>query len=306
MTQNNYFYRLNLWLKERFPLLNFVSGFFLYFLAKAIITIDQQQGHRDVFDIFGMLMPAAHLFLLRVFDEYKDFKSDSIYYPNRVIQKGIFKLKEVGVLGVFAFIIELFSYLMLRKSLITDLFFLWLWVWTFLMYKEFFCSSWLKKKLFLYGFLHLLVTPFLLLTLLVLNIDDLSNIVDWKNIVLPLVISVLTGWHYEVSRKTKAPTEETGDLTYSSLWGINRALFVIYLSTVVTVFLSILFFNVLGIFNNYILLIGFAVVIISRLATRAFKLEPNPKARKKNEGVTLLVSLYAFLPPIIFAFSIIG
>lgn len=300
----NYFQRLNEWLKERFPPINFISGFFLYFLAKAIVAIDQGVLSFSYIDVLGMLIPACHLFLLRVFDEFKDYKSDAVYYPNRVIQRGVFALKEVGALGIVAFVIQLACYFMIRKSGVSDMFFVWLWIWTGLMVKEFFCGQWLKKNLFLYGVLHLLVTPFLLLSLLMVMIDDLSLIMDKRNLVLPLVISIMTGWLYELSRKTKGTEEESGDLSYSTIWGVNKSLFILFTSTLVTLFLSNLFFNSLGISNFFLAALGLGLALVSRLATSEFRKNANAKSRKKNEGVTLLVSLYAFLPPIVFAFLI--
>lgn len=297
----NYFSRLSEWLNERFPPINFISGFFLYFLAKAIIAIDQSILSLSILDVCGMLLPTCHLFLLRVFDEFKDFESDARYYPQRVIQRGVFTLKDVGILGMIAFVIQIGCYLTIRTGVISDIFFAVLWIWTGLMVKEFFCGLWLKRNLFLYGLLHLLVTPILLLSLMTLIIGDFSHVVDRKNIILPLVISILTSWLYELSRKTKGRDEESGDLTYSTIWGVNKSLGILFASTIVTLFLSNVLFNSLGISNFYLAVLGVVLAVFSHLATSGFKKNATAKSRKKNEGVTLLVSLYAFLPPIIFA-----
>lgn len=298
MEKLNYFKRMNLWLNERFPVMNFISAFFIYLLAKAIAVIDQQQLTINFLDIWGMLIPACHLFLLRVFDEHKDFESDSKFYPGRIVQRGIFTLKDIRLLGYFAFSIQIVSYLITRVGLVSDLAFLSLWVWTLLMTKEFFCKAFLKKNLFMYGFLHLLVTPILLLLLLILTFKEFSlNL----NFVLPLVISVMTGWLYELSRKTKGTEEETGDLTYSSLWGVKKSLFWLFLSAAVTLIISLWFFNTLGIFNFYLLAIGLVLLLLTVITLSRFQKDVTAKSRKKNEGMTFLISLYAFLPPIIFA-----
>lgn len=298
MSELSYISRMNLWLKERFPVMNFISGFFLYFLAKAIVTIDQHLLSVNYTDFFAMLIPACHLFLLRVLDEHKDFKSDAIYYPQRVIQRGIFKLSEVKNLGWLAFFIQVTSYLIARNGIVSDLAFVSLWFWTGLMFKEFFCADYLKKNLFLYGFLHLLVTPLLLFSLLVLKLDSFDFN---QQLILPLLISVMTGWLYELSRKIKGIDEEAGDQTYSTLWGINRALVVLFLSSAVTILLTLIFFNVLGIFSLYLAVLGALLLILNIVCILFFKKNTNKKARKINEGMTLLISLYAFFPPIIFA-----
>lgn len=298
MENLSYFKRMNLWLNERFPLMNFISAFFIYLLAKAISVIDQQQFTFNFLDVLGMLIPACHLFLLRVFDEHKDFESDAKFYPHRVVQRGVFTLKDIRLLGYIAFTIQIISYAITRVGFVSDIAFLSLWFWTLLMTKEFFCKDYLKKNLFLYGFLHLLVTPILLLLLLILTFKEFSlNL----NFTLPLVISIMTGWLYELSRKTKGSEEETGDLTYSSLWGVKKSLFWLFLSAAFTLIISLLFFNSLGIFNFYLLGIALVLLILTMLTLTHFQKEVTAKSRKKNEGMTFLISLYAFLPPIIFA-----
>lgn len=298
MEKMNYFRRMNLWLKERFPLMNFISAFFIYFLAKSISVIDQQQLNISFLDFWGMLIPACHLFLLRVFDEHKDFETDAIFYPHRVVQRGVFKLKDIRLLGYIAVIIQMVAYIITRVGYISDLAYIGLWVWTLLMTKEFFCKSYLKRNLFLYGFLHLLVTPILLFLLLVITFKEVTfNL----NFALPLLISILTGWLYELSRKTKGQEEETGDLTYSSLWGVKKALLWLFFSAIVTLIVSLWFFNSLGIFNLYLLGIAILLVTLTLLTLNNFKKVATAKSRKQNEGISFLISLYAFLPPIIFA-----
>lgn len=298
MQKQSYFKRMNLWLNERFPLMNFISAFFIYFLAKSIAAIDQQQLLVDWRDFFGMLIPACHLFLLRVFDEHKDFETDAQFYPHRVVQRGLFTLSDIRKLGYLAILVQLLSYSFVRVGILSDLAFLLLWAWTLLMTKEFFCKDFLKRKLFLYGFLHLLITPILLMFLMTMTFKEISL---GAQFLFPLGISIMTGWLYELSRKTKGLEEETGDLTYSRLWGVNKSLSMLLLSATVTLGISFLFFNALGIFNLYLAIIGLVLFVLTYMTVNNFKKEITAKSRKKNEGMTLLISLYAFLPPIIFA-----
>lgn len=298
MHTQSYFKRMNLWLNERFPLMNFISAFFIYFLAKSIAAIDQQQLLVDWRDFFGMLIPACHLFLLRVFDEHKDFETDAQFYPQRVVQRGLFTLSDIRKLGYLAVSVQLLSYFIVRVGILSDLAFLFLWTWTLLMTKEFFCKDFLKRKLFLYGFLHLLITPILLMLLMSITFKEISL---EGHFLFPLGISIMTGWLYELSRKTKGLEEETGDLTYSRLWGVHKSLSMLLFSATVTLGISFLFFNALGIFNLYLAIIGLILFVLTYMTVNNFKKEITAKSRKKNEGMTFLISLYAFLPPIIFA-----
>jgi 4-hydroxybenzoate polyprenyltransferase len=292
---------MNLWLKERFPPINFISGFILYLLAKAIIVLSDNTLNMSygVKDLYGLLIPAMHLFLLRVFDEHKDFETDRDFYPERVIQRGIFKLTEVAQLGYLAFIVQIYSFYKMQPSLLANYTYLFVWIWTLLMTKEFFAKDWLKSKLLLYGISHLLITPFLFFLLLTICSPEFSFS---PSSVLALTLSLLTGWLYEVTRKTKAPNEETGDLTYSGLWGIKLATFVISCSSIFTAIITIFFFRSLKLTHPIYILIQLGLIILSLLLHYRFLHEPTAKNRKKNEGASALLSAYAFLTPLVGSF----
>lgn len=301
LESNAYIYRLHLWLKERFPPINFISGFILYLLAKTIIGLSENTLALSygVKDIYGILIPAMHLFLLRVFDEHKDFETDKEFYPERVIQRGIFKLTEVAQLGYLAFIIQIYSFYKMQPSPLANYTYLFVWIWTVLMTKEFFAKNWLKSKLLLYGISHLLITPFLFFLLLTLCSPEFSFS---PSSVLALTLSLLTGWLYEVTRKTKAPNEETGDLTYSGLWGIKLATLVISCSSILTAVVTIFFFRSLKLTHPMYIFIQLGLIILGLLQHYKFIHEPNAKNRKKNEGVSALLSVYAFLTPLVSSF----
>ncbi len=298
--QKSYFSRLKLWLDERFPIMNFISGAFIYLLAKAIVIIENPQLYSwNVSDLKAMVVPMAHLFLLRVFDEHKDFESDKIHYPNRVIQKGIFTLAEVRKFGFIAFILQIIAVLSISRA--NDILgvYLLMWFWTFLMTKEFFVKEWLKSQLFLYGLSHLVVTPLIFLCCLALAAGVLNITIAWQ---WALWIALVTGWIYEVTRKTKGQEEETGDMSYSKLWGRQKACAIILLTVIVTHVLIYYFFVSLNI-NLNIFWIGSSLLgLLTVLSLWKYVKEPRAKNRKANEGVMALTSLYAFLVPIIYSF----
>lgn len=300
MQNQSYFYRCNLWLQERFPLINFISGFLLYLLARAIVDLAEAKTAAPLHfrDLFGLLIPAMHLFLLRVFDEHKDFDTDKIHYPDRVIQRGIFALAEVRALGYWAFALQMLSVFVFGVTLSSGIAFSLLWLWTLLMTKEFFIKDWIKQRLLLYGFLHLLITPILFFSLLVLCAGKFSFSNSWA---LSLILSLLTGWLYEISRKSKGPDEETGDQSYTKIWGVLRAMLTVALSTLLTSLVSILFLQSLGLNHLGYIIAQVLILLLAFLCHWQFFKSPCAKNRKKNEGMTALISAYSFLTPIIYS-----
>jgi hypothetical protein len=299
--QARYLYRLHLWLSERFPYINFISGFIIFFFAKSVIVLTNSNENDALHfqDVFAMLIPTLHLFLLRVFDEHKDYLSDQIHYPHRILQKGIFTLAEVRQLGYGAFGLQILCFLALKPTPLAYLSFMFLWLWTFLMIKEFFAKDFLKQKLLLYAWLHQMVTPILFLTLLILCAGAFNFSKAWG---LSLMLSVALGWLYENARKTKGQEEETGDLSYSQIFGSKGSVLILFISTALTCFLIYELFQTLNIENLiYTNLIG-AFLALAGLTNLKYLKQPTAKNRKKNEGVVALISIYAFLTPITIAF----
>src|SRR5438128_2976295 len=80
----------------------------------------------------------AFLFFLqlRIADEFKDFEEDSRYRPYRAVPRGLVSLRELGILGAAAALVQLLLGLALDPSLLMLLAVAW--VYLALMSKEFF------------------------------------------------------------------------------------------------------------------------------------------------------------------------
>src|SRR5438128_368969 len=101
----------------------------------------------------------AFLFFLqlRIADEFKDFEEDSSYRPYRPVPRGLVSLRELGVLGLLAALLQLGLALYLQPSLLLLLAL----VWTYLalMSKEFFIGRWLKAHPIPYLISHMVIIP---------------------------------------------------------------------------------------------------------------------------------------------------
>lgn len=165
----------------------------------------------------------AFLFFLqlRIADEFKDAEEDARFRPYRPVPRGLVTLRELGVLGAAAALVQLALAAgydaRLLAILVVVLGYL------ALMSVEFFAPAWLRARPFLYMASHMLIMPL---------VDFYATACDW----LPagaglapalawfLLISYFNGVVIEVGRKIRAPAdEEEGVETYSAVWGRRGA-----------------------------------------------------------------------------------
>lgn len=165
----------------------------------------------------------AFLFFLqlRIADEFKDFEDDARYRPYRPVQRGLVSLRELGIVGAMAALVQLGLALWLEPSLVLLLMAAWLYL--ALMSKEFFIAAWLKEHPITYMVSHMVIIPL---------VDLYATACDWwpagegppRGLPWFLAVSYFNGMVIEIGRKIRAPgDEEHGVDTYSFLWGRRNA-----------------------------------------------------------------------------------
>jgi 4-hydroxybenzoate polyprenyltransferase len=185
------------------------------------------QGER--FPLFknGLLIAAfAALFffflLLRIADEFKDAETDARYRPERPVPRGLVSLRELAVLGLAVAVLQGAAALAFHPPLLILLGVVWAYMG--LMTVEFFASRWLHARLFFYMVSHMAIMPL---------IDFFATACDWlpatgrppAGLVWFLALSFFNGLVIEIGRKTWASAmERAGVESYSSAWGIKRAI----------------------------------------------------------------------------------
>jgi len=168
----------------------------------------------------------AFLFFLqlRIADEFKDLEEDRRYRPYRAVPRGLVSLRELGMLGVAAAVIQLLLGLALDPSLLLLLAVAWTYL--ALMSKEFFVGEWLKRHPVLYLISHMVIIPI---------VDFYATACDWwpagngppRGLGWFVAASYSNGIVIEIGRKIRAHAdEETGVNTYSALWGPRVAVLV--------------------------------------------------------------------------------
>ena len=192
-------------------------------------------------------------FQLRITDEFKDYEEDLKYRPYRPVQRGIISLKALGKIGIATIIIQIILAHVINSKLIY--FMLLVWIYMFLMTKEFFIKNWLTERILIYALSHVVIMIFITLVIVkgtgyILQDHFLETLYLLlkkyeKNIFIGLIplfaLNYLNGIVLEIGRKTRrADEEEHGVQTYSKLWGRKKAVVVLSLLFVIEYFLVIL------------------------------------------------------------------
>ncbi|MCM2351014.1 MAG: AMP-binding protein [Bacteriovoracaceae bacterium] len=228
------FKRLLAYTNERFPLVPIflfvfllTSGYAHFFAAWFKTSFSWQEPK------LWITMGTVFLFMLqlRMADEIKDFGKDSKAFPERILSRGIIKLDLVRAVLYSTILIELIiSALMGTSHLI---FMIILQIWANLMAQEFFCKEFLDPKVTLNLVLHqfILVPLALYSALPFITLDHLKN---GSGLFPVLLFLTLLYTVYEMARKTWSPDRENENAdSYTRFWGINGALIVQGIMTVV-------------------------------------------------------------------------
>jgi hypothetical protein len=156
--------RWGIYLKERFPLIpNLIAAWGMVYSA-ALLALPHGTAIPKVPFALALIGGVIFLAQIRFMDELKDIEKDKIAHPTRPLPRGLFTPAE------FAKFIQLFQILMFVTAalaavilnLTAGLFFAFGTVYLYLMYKEFFCGSWLSERPILYALTHqIIIVPML-------------------------------------------------------------------------------------------------------------------------------------------------
>ena len=244
-------------------------------------------------------------FQLRITDEFKDYEEDLKYRPYRPVQRGIISLKALGKIGIATIIIQIILAHVINSKLIY--FMLLVWIYMFLMTKEFFIKNWLTERILIYALSHVVIMIFITLVIVkgtgyilqnhFLETLYLSLEKYEKNIFIGLIplfaLNYLNGIVLEIGRKTrKANEEEHGVQTYSKLWGRKKAVFILCILYVIE-YIFVLFG--LSNINKEFFLVGQLILTITLILSVYFmikflKKDLTGKIPENISGIWILIS----------------
>lgn len=286
------------WIEERFPP---VQGVLFLVLYATALLFGRYSTHSDMLqvgveDIFGFFAFYAFFFMLRVFDEHKDYELDCRNHPERILQRGLITLGQLQVLCAFAIMIQA-GISIWRDGGLGPITQTWLvtMAWSGLMAKEFFCGQWLKKNLVLYAFSHMLVMPMALVWAATFgtNGHDLGS-----EILLLALLSFVSGFAFEITRKIKSPEDERDTVeSYSKVFGTHRAPWVVVVLLLLVSVLSVgLVRLVLGNKTGAVWLMSpVFLAAVGALPFFQFSERPSAGGVKKMEGAAGGVMLLEYL-----------
>ena len=210
-------------------------------------------------------------FQLRITDEFKDYEEDLKYRAYRPVQRGIISLKTLGKIGIATVITQIILAHVIDPEIIY--FMIFVWIYMFLMAKEFFIKKWLTKRILIYALSHVVIMVFITLVIIEAtqyivpkNIFDVFILQWYKHNIdfalIPLfVLNYLNGIVLEIGRKTRrADEEEHGVQTYSKLWGRKKAVVILSLLFIIEYFLVIL--GLAHTYEKYFLFSGLTLLVI--------------------------------------------
>lgn len=209
------------YLRERFPVVNMALFAILF---GTVFTVAGRAGGRPVAlgwgEIMGVAATISFFFRLRVFDEIKDFASDAVLHPGRVLQSGRVTLGPLRALAWAGAALELGWSVWRGRPAVLG------WAvllgYSLLMRYEFGAPAWLRARLLLYAGTHLLIMP-LAIGWLWLAYAPLAQFGAAGGGLLAL-LSLLGGFAFELARKIRTPAaERAGVDSYSRALGYGGA-----------------------------------------------------------------------------------
>jgi len=190
-------------------------------------------------------------FQLRITDEFKDYEEDLKYRSYRPVQRGVISLKTLRKIGIVTVIVQIVFAHAINPKIIYYMALVWIYM--FLMAKEFFIKKWLTKRILIYALSHVVIMVFITLVIVEAtqyivpkNIFDVFILQRYRHNIdfalIPLfTLNYLNGIVLEIGRKTRRTDEEEyGVQTYSKLWGRKKAVVVLSLLFVIEYLLVIL------------------------------------------------------------------
>jgi len=215
--------RWNIYFKEMYPLFSrlfvgFLLFFEIYFLV--ILTNTHFEFNVGISEIVGAITIFSFLLLLRIADDFKDYKADLKLFPDRPLPSGRVTKKDLKILAIIVLVTIITLNIIFMNNLI---YFAVLMVYGVLMSVWFFSRAKIQKSLPLALVTHNPVQ--LIINLYIISFTCIKygiELISFNNFLI-LITLYFSGLIWEIGRKIRAPKDETEYTTYSKLFGHKKA-----------------------------------------------------------------------------------
>lgn len=295
MQNDNFVKRLYKYSIERFHLGQFIP---LTLILGGVLATGTQSFFYQKIQIYSLLISVSALFLflfrLRIFDEFKDYEHDIKHYSDRPVPRGLISKKELGCVLIPVIFFEFLIAFVFGQSAI--ILFIISFLYSLLMFKEFFIKDWIKKHFTVYIASHeILIFP-LFFYICALNGFKLTLINSSFFWLLVLYVGAFM-FLLEVARKVRSKDSEIESRdTYTAQYGIIGASVLLILISVIAI---ICFVEIMSIINfHYSLLILIPIFLFGFFIYKLYKFNIDPDS-KSSKNVFLSTIYFVFSASIV-------
>ena len=234
------FKRLHCYFKEMYPIIpRLILGVIIFSEIYFIILLNYSvtKFNIGISEFIGAFTIFSFLLMLRIADDFKDYELDCKLFPKRPLPSGKVTKKDLKI-----FVIVLISITTILNLFFMNnfLFFLFLYIYGGLMSVWFFKKDKIQPNLMLALVTHNPVQ-------MIMNIYIISFTCIKYSLEPFTYISILTAFTlyfpaliWEISRKIRAPKDETEYVTYSKLFGYKKTVRFVMLITVIDLITNII------------------------------------------------------------------
>ena len=250
--------RLDIYFKEMYPLLpRLLLGFIVFGEIYFIVLLNNGITNFSISlaEFIGGFTVFSFLCWLRIADDFKDYELDCRLFSQRPLPSGRVTKKDLAI-----FITSLIAVTVMLNLIFLNnfMFFLFLYIYGTLMSLWFFQKKKIQKSLPLALVTHNPVQMILNIYIISftcikygLSAFTLTNFLAMMTLYFPALI-------WEISRKIRAPKDETEYITYSKLFGYKKPVRFVLILTIVDIITNILLVYRLSMLSVVALLINTA------------------------------------------------
>lgn len=257
--------RIGIYLKEMYPVIpRLILGVIIFSEIYFIILLNNGITNFNVgiSELVGSFTVFSFLLSLRIADDFKDYELDCKLFKERPLPSGRVKKKDLVIFITLLIIVTVVLNILFMNNFI---YFCVLYVYGILMSVWFFQKSKIQKSLPLALITHNPVQIILNIYIISFTCTKYSiNMVSWVNALVAMTL-YFPALIWEISRKIRAPKDETEYVTYSKIFGYKKAVKFVMLLTVIDIITNILLVLNLNKISVIVLLINLAFFIVNSI-----------------------------------------
>ena len=278
--------RLNKYFSEMFPIIpRFLLGVIVFGEIYFLILLNYKITNFNIGfqELIGAFTVFAFYMWLRIADDFKDYELDKRLFKERPLPSGKVKKTDLAIICTITLMLSAILNIVYMNNLI---FFVILHIYGYLMSKWFFKKNKIQSNLPLALITHNPVQIFV--NLYVISFTCIKYGLYPFSLTTFLVLWTLyfPSLIWELSRKIRAPKEETEYVTYSKLFGYKKVTKIVMILTIIDICT-----NILLVWNLNKIMVAFFVVLVSWMSYKFIEYMKDPLKYK----IVSKVEIYTYI-----------